>query len=275
MKTALALVGGITLAAIVGPARAADVPPSAPPPYYRAPAVAPVYNWSGFFIGGQGAYAFGRDAITLSGNAAALGLFTSGAIPGTIAADPRGALGGLEYGTNYQFGSFVFGTESDILFGDIKRSASVTTTGGGLTYLTTAQQKLNWFSTSRVRLGVAADNWLFYATGGLADARAEITVNNTNTVPGCAGAAAPCMFGNTHKTLWGWAAGGGIEYGMGPWSMKVEYLHYDLGDRTLTYADPTAPALAFRANGNFSGDMVRGGLNYRFAWTPWELIFGK
>ena len=62
---------------------------------------------------------------------------------------------------------------------------------------------------------------------------------------------------------------------MGPWSMKVEYLHYDLGDRTLTYCRPNGPGAAFRANGNFSGDMIRGGINYRFAGRLGTLIFGE
>ena len=54
--------------------------------------------------------------------------------------------------------------------------------------------------------------------------------------------------------------------------MKIDYLHYDLGDAELYRRRPTAPGVAFTASNKFSGDIVRGGINYRFNWTLWDLI---
>jgi outer membrane immunogenic protein len=137
-----------------------------------------------------------------------------------------------------------------------------------------ANTSLDWFGTTRLRLGYTVqDNLLVYATGGLADASANLTVSNF-TVAGACAIAANCPFGRKSDTLWGWALGGGAEWGSGPWSVKVEYLHYDLGSMTVTYGDGLSPAL-LTASKTFSGDIVRGGLNYRFSWTPWQLIFGR
>jgi opacity protein-like surface antigen len=66
--------------------------------------------------------------------------------------------------------------------------------------------------------------------------------------------------------LWGWTAGFGLEYGHGPWSIKAEYLHYDLGSLTRSYIDPITIQLntGVTSRVEFSGDIVRVGLNYRF-----------
>jgi hypothetical protein len=57
--------------------------------------------------------------------------------------------------------------------------------------------------------------------------------------------------------------------------MNVEYIHYDLGHLNYNMTDPTSPGTFIAASTKFSGDIVRGGINYRFDWTPWELIFGR
>jgi outer membrane immunogenic protein len=50
-RLVLALAG---VAALTGSAAAADLGQPAPAPYYKAPVYAPVYNWSGFYIGVNG-----------------------------------------------------------------------------------------------------------------------------------------------------------------------------------------------------------------------------
>ena len=260
MQRAWTLVIGASLFACgaAGSAWAADmamppVPPSAPAP---VPVAVPVYNWSGFFVGGHLGYGWGSEAVTLTPA-------TSGTIPPAIAADPRGLVAGVQYGTNWQFGRLVLGTESDFSFTDIHRSQTI------LTSVTNAgEQKLPWFGTTRVRAGYTVqDNLLVYATGGLANGTAEASFSAIGPGVGAVG--------SRHKTLWGWAVGGGLEYGMGPWSAKIEYLHYDIGTLTFYTIDANAPGVFIKASTKFDGDMVRVGVNYRFAWTPWQLIFGR
>jgi outer membrane immunogenic protein len=72
------------------------------------------------------------------------------------------------------------------------------------------------------------------------------------------------------QTQWqtGWAAGGGAEWAFAPaWSLRVEYLHYDLGSHSLSQSDPapTVPPIAvFTSSATFRGDIVRGGVNFLF-----------
>ena len=142
-----------------------------------------------------------------------------------------------------------------------------------LPYVHTGNQKLNWLSTARARAGVTVtDNLLAFVTGGVAGGQAEvasshIAINGGINVCGLL----DCPVGSAKKTLWGWAAGGGLEYGIGPWSIKAEYLHYDLGSLTFSIVDPVAfPTIGIvTTRTKFSGDIVRLGLNYRFNWgTP-------
>jgi outer membrane immunogenic protein len=264
MERAWALVIGASLFACgaAGSAWAADmampppVPPSAPAP---VPVAVPVYNWSGFFVGGHLGYGWGSEAVTLT----PASHYPSGTIPPAIAADPRGLVAGVEYGTNWQFGRLVLGTESDFSFTDIRRSQTILTS-----VTNTGEQKLPWFGTTRVRAGYTVqDNLLIYATGGLANGSVEAKFSAIGPSVGAVG--------SRHKTLWGWTVGGGLEYGMGPWSAKIEYLHYDIGTLTFYTIDSVTPGALIKASTKFDGDMVRVGVNYRFAWTPWQLIFGR
>jgi outer membrane immunogenic protein len=246
--------GSLGLLAIVSPAMAADIPaaPAKAPAYY-----APGYNWYGFFIGAHAGYLWGGSGGT---NIAGAPPPLPAGIVTAINTEPDGFIGGIHWGTNWQSGRWVYGFDSDISFSDIKGSQTVVS--GAVTNF--GEQSLSWFGTTRVRAGYTIqDNLLIYATGGLASGRAEITLRHTPGFTGLSG----------HETLWGWALGAGIEYGMGPWSLRLDYLHYDLGDVSFRYAlGGGAFALATT---NVSGDIVRGGVSYRFNWTPWELIFGR
>jgi outer membrane immunogenic protein len=241
----------IAFALTATPSQAADLPRGAPP---TAPAYAPPYNWYGFFIGVHGGYLSGGNAIGITGAAALPG------IAGSIDPDVNGFIGGVHWGTNWQTGRWVYGFDSDISFTDIKGSQTVVIAG----VTNTAEEKLRWFGTTRVRLGYTLlDNLMVYATGGLAGATAKMTLSH---VPGFTGL-------SDSDNQWGWAAGAGLEYGMGPWSLRVDYLHYDLGDVSFRYV--AAPGFLLTARTDVSGDIIRGGISYRFNWTPWELIFGR
>src|SRR5437762_1867431 len=101
---------GLLACAAAGSAFATDMapPPPAPP---QAPVLVPVraYNWSGFFVGGHLGYGWSGESMTLT----TPGSYPSGTIPPAIAADPRGVVVGVQYGTNWQFDRLVLGTESD------------------------------------------------------------------------------------------------------------------------------------------------------------------
>ncbi len=242
---------GLVLAASAS--LAADIPGRMPT---KGPVVAaPGYSWYGFYIGAHAGYSWSDDTLTMTGLPA---------LPATIAPgfsfDRDGAIAGIQWGTNWQFGRWVLGTESDISFADFDESQTIVF--GGATNL--VNQEIQYLGTTRGRVGYAFDNILIYATGGLASGRVETTYLETTTG----------FVGTRSKHRYGFSAGGGIEWGFGPWSAKLEYLHYDLGDHSFLVFAPGGAVVA-TANSDNSGDMVRAGLNYRFNWTPWQLITGR
>jgi len=257
------------------PTHAADItmpgqPPPAPPAAITAPA--PAYNWYGFFIGGHLGHGWGSGGVELTPDSNYTGTFGGAAFPTVIAADPKGWEGGIQYGSNWQFEHIVLGTESDFSFTGIDRSQTIIT-NVTVPIANTGEQRLPWLGTTRVRGGyVVQDNILLYGTAGLANGRAETSFSALESPGACPGS--PCARASEKKNLWGWTVGGGAEYGAGPWSAKIEFLHYDLGTLTIHTVDPTMKG-SIAAATKFAGNIVRAGVNDRFNWTPWELIFGR
>ena len=96
--------GGVT------PARAADIPRAMP--VKAAPVVvATPYSWSGFYIGGQAGYGWGRDAIEYTGGPLVLANIALSEFPSTLAANPRGFIAGATWGANWQHNRIVLGLE--------------------------------------------------------------------------------------------------------------------------------------------------------------------
>ena len=216
-----------------GTANAADLPRKAPPMVVPAP----VFTWTGFYIGLNGGYGW---ASTKNG-------FTE-------FDDASGGVFGVQGGFNYQFvGSpIVIGIEADYQGANIKADG---TFFNALNLLgTPTNVELERFGTVRGRLGFAWDRFLIYGTGGWAwGAETEISLGFPFFVSG-------------HQQLSGWAAGAGIEWAFAPnWSAKIEYLHLDL-KREGFFGPDVAVCLAGCSSG-LNVDIIRGGVNFRFG--PW------
>ncbi len=215
------LLACVAVTALAGAAAAADLPRSAPTPYYKAPVYAPSYTWSGFYLGLNGGGGWGSSTWTT----------TSGI-------DTSGGLVGGTIGYNYQMGQTVLGVEGDIDWAGI----SGTTTAG--CPAASCKTNDNWLSTVRGRLGYAIDRFMPYVTGGLAVGDIQASA------PGFAGGSA---------TNAGWTIGAGLEFEVaGHWTAKAEYLYVDLGNFNCTACSATTQNVDFTAN------IFRGGLNYRF-----------
>jgi outer membrane immunogenic protein len=142
--------------------------------------------------------------------------------------NPSGVAGGGQLGYNWQIGQFVLGGETDI-----QASAADDTF---------AAYKFSnpWFGTLRGRTGFAINNMLLYATAGLAYGGLKAEFGSLDE----------------SKTLVGWTAGLGLEYGFTQaWSAKVEYLYMDLGSRTYTITG---------VDNSLQASYLRFGLNYHF-----------
>ena len=271
MKAKLIRAGGLLLCVAVAAllvslsAHAADLPmkarPAPPPP------PSPAMGWSGFYLGVNGGYAWGSDPIAFSDAGGASAFFTGGAVPGAVSGSPAGGLFGVQLGYNWQFTpQLLFGIETDFDYADIDGAGSVTTNALGFaSFTTSAAQGLTWLGTVRGRVGFTLDRALIYGTGGLAYGRTSLA---TSIIGQVGGACAPTgLCASTASTGWqtGWAAGAGIEWAFSPsLSARFEYLHYDLGTRTLFQSDPGAPGIVFGSSASFSGDIARVGLDFRF-----------
>ena len=251
-------------------ALAADLPARAPV-YTKAPAyVEPVYDWTGFYIGGNLGYSWGRssDTSTVTNGAGTI-LFTS-----ATQSDLNGFVGGGQIGYNWQMQNWVFGLEADIQAAGEKGSldftcpqATCTPNFGviavfpGPAVPVALSQKIDWFGTVRGRIGVlATPQVLLYGTGGLA--YGEV---GSSAVVGLA--ATP--FGTVSNTNFGWTVGAGVE-GMigGNWTARLEYLYVDLGRVNGAFTTTIGALGGGSVIENFSSrvtdNILRLAINYKF-----------
>jgi outer membrane immunogenic protein len=112
------------------------------------------------------------------------------------------------------------------------------------------------------RLGFAHQRALYNVKGGVAFADVEAGAKyNSDGAP---------LFPfqpvtKTSNSQTGWAFGAGMEYALtDKWSVKGEWLHYDLGAETFLIA--TQPDTTARVNS--TGDIARIGINYHFGHQP-------
>ena len=227
-------------------ALAADLPVKAP--VYKAP-VEPVFSWTGFYVGGNVGYSWGRASTdltetvnttatitTLNGTPIASATATTTSA-GSDRAHLNGGLVGIQAGHNWQTDRYVWGLEGDIQWTGERGGITICPVAAGVaagpcpgptgTQFGTASYRLPWFGTLRGRVGVTFDRVMLYATGGLA--AAEIKADYTDGTFGGT-TLNPLATGSANTTRAGWVFGGGIEGAIDRnWSIKAEYLHMDFG----------------------------------------------
>lgn len=237
----------------VGAAAAADMPVKAP--VYKAPVVAPPYNWAGFYVGLNAGGSWGRQDNSL--------VTVPGGVVGFTNSDKlNGFIGGGQVGYNWQINQWVLGLEADFQGSGQKSDGSflIPSIAGiavvpGLTASYT--DKLEWFGTVRGRVGYAWDRWLAYFTGGWAFGHGTLSGTGTTTPAGTVLAFSASQDYN------GWTLGGGLEWAfMDHWSAKAEYLYIDFGNGPTVVAN-TAGTLAI-ASGKMTDNILRLGVNYHF-----------
>jgi outer membrane immunogenic protein len=229
--------GAPLLLVLGGAALGADMAVKAPP---LAVPVATPYSWTGWYIGANAGYGVGQRQ----------GEFAFGPASETFNAVPAGAFGGGQLGFNYQIMNFVLGAETDIQGAGISdtRTCLLNCFAGSSALI---DQKLNWFGTTRARIGLANGPVLTYATAGAAYGETETGL--ATSFGGVTNVA------TTTTTKTGWVWGAGVEAALGGnWTAKAEYLYLNLG----------SSAVASAATGTFATktdeQIFRGGINYHF-----------
>ena len=166
----------------------------APPPVYVPPA--PVFTWTGVYVGGQIGYGWGKDDATISDGGFANGFTPPPPAPPATAgdvgparpaavADPAipfipysysdfnrinnnasGVIGGAHVGYNYQINQFVLGLEGDVDGSSLSKTANFAPFSNYYQdYIPISiHSNLGVQGSIRGRLGYAFDRVLVYAT---------------------------------------------------------------------------------------------------------------
>jgi outer membrane immunogenic protein len=219
-----------SLIALTSIASAADLPART----YQAPQyVSPATNWSGFYIGAMGGYAW-SNSVDINGFS-----FTGD--------DLQGGFFGGTIGYNWQtMGSqFVFGLEVDAAAASIRDRGFVGAFG--------AEDKIRSFGSVTGRLGYTVmQSALLYMKGGYAWADNRVSLFG----PG---------FGISDSQLHsGWTIGAGAEWMFAPsWSAKIEYMYADYG-RASYFTPLVGPGIL---DIGATTNSIKGGINYHFNWA--------
>jgi outer membrane immunogenic protein len=246
MKKLFIIAASVALAS--ASANAADM---AARPYTKAPppAIAAVYDWSGFYVGANAGYATSRNCWNFESFAGAP--FTAG--QGCHDAD--GAVAGGQIGYRWQSAAFVFGLEAQGNWADLQGSSVSTPAFVFAPGDLTINSKLQAFGLFTGQVGYAWNNVLLYAKGGAAvvDNRFYHTFTGTNT-----------LINSSENTTWGATVGAGLEVGFAPnWTVGVEYNHLFMERETFSF---TAAPLGVATTNSIRQDvdMVTARINYRF-----------
>ena len=239
---------------------------AATPVMAQPPMPPAIFNWTGFYVGGNMGYSWGNGPVTYNEPA-----FSPFAPPSMTALNHLdNVIGGVQAGYNWQMNSpWVVGVETD-LQGSFEKGRKYSTlpfSSGEGALSTMFASKIDWFGTVRGRVG-----WLFtpttlvYATGGLAygGVGASGTLSDSSCFPAC-----KWHFSKSATNV-GRTVGAGVE-GAFPawmngsaqhWTWKVEYLYLDLGSLSGSGFD-TDFGGAYNYNAKFTDNILRVGVNYK------------
>ena len=262
-KIILAVFAGIGSTA----AWSADV--AAPVP--RVPAQ--VYNWTGFYIGGDVGVAGAKQNVVsnfVQGPTNTTNGSSTNEQPNPIADTPF--VGGGYAGFNWQFSpSLVAGIEgdwqsvrsrfsfcrqttpdSDSCSDNFRGFANV---GGGV----------DWVATARGRLGWVTGPVMLYGTAGVAFADVKTSLGLSCLQFGCGEddfhPQSASANSSTHKT--GWVAGAGVEWMFAQnWIVRGEYQHIDLGSVSAALSPNCFCTLSATQKVNL--DVLRAGVSFKF-----------
>ena len=247
---AIALIGTPVLAADLNKPVVYKAPPPAPP--------APVYSWTGWYVGINGGWGWASGCCTYGANGTIFDT-VNGATVNTSGSINGGLFGG-QIGANYQINALVLGIEGDWDWSGQSRTGSVcilepACANNGAAISETV--KIPWIATVRGRFGYAADRVLFYGTGGVAFISTSDNISG-NTL-GFSGTIL-----NASTTSTGWTAGAGVEWAFAQnWTAKVEYLYVAANVSQATAPIPLIGG-TLTESGNIHDSLIRAGINFKY-----------
>ncbi len=225
--------------------------PDAHKPYFTSPA----YDWTGFYVGATAGAAWGqytpRTSTVSDGYIGPRGA-AAVAAAGMQTINSTGFVAGLAGGYNWQIGNLLLGLEADLQAVDLDgatHTGAIHYPARSGQYTVTSFADTNWLFTARPRIGwVVPNNWMLYATGGVAvtQLHSNFSFVDTNRT---------FESGSVDAPKAGYAVGGGVEAPLTDrLSVKAEYLFVDFGN---TAGSVTANNLApFFPNQTFTSALI-------------------
>ena len=243
MKKFLLGTVGLLALGMATPATAADL---AARPYTKAPPpmVAPIYDWSGFYIGANGGWGQSRNCVDF--------VDVAGIVVADGCRERSGGLVGGQIGYRWQANQWVFGLEAQGDWADLSNQRVSL-----LDPTLSTRTKTSAIGLFTGQIGYAWNASLFYVKGGAAVTSNRFSI--LSTISGAELAAASA-------TRWGGTIGVGFEYGFTPnWSIGAEYNHLFMGNANNSFSIVNPINAAF-VNNRISQDvdMVTLRINYRF-----------
>jgi len=239
-KILVGAIGAVALS-MSAPASAADM---AARPYTKAPPmVAPIYDWTGFYIGANGGWGQSRNCWDFVGAA--------GVVTADGCRERSGGLIGGQVGYRWQASQWVFGLEAQGDWADLS-SQRVSLINPAFSTRT----KTDGIGLFTGQIGYSWNASLLYVKGG-----AAVTSNRFSILGTLSGA----ELAAASATRWGGTVGVGWEYGFAPnWSAGIEYDHLFMGNANNSFSVANLIVAGALNRINQDVDMVTLRVNYRF-----------
>jgi outer membrane immunogenic protein len=249
-KMLLGAATALVAISVAAPASAADIAAGPYPSYpYRAappPYVAPIYDWTGFYIGANGGWGSSHKCWDLTdAGFGPIPAFAEGCHNAT------GGVAGGQIGYRWQTGTWVWGIEGQGNWADL-RGSNVSLFDPGFEN----RSRIDAFGLLTGQVGWAWNNVLLYVKGGgaVTGDRFDVRTSLGNVL----------VATGEDQTRWGGAVGAGMEFGFAPgWSAGVEYNHLFMQDKDVRFVDTSGVFFATdRVRQDV--DLVTVRVNYRF-----------
>ena len=218
MKKLLFAATGLIAFGLAAPTSAADL---AARPYTKAPMIAAVYDWSGFYVGLNGGGGWSGkcwDIVTNILGAPVVPPVSEGCHTAS------GAVAGGQFGYRWQTGAWVFGVEAQGDWADLSGSngPSLLVGGGG-----SNRSKIDAIGLFTGQVGYAWNNVLFYVKGGVMGVNDKYEGFITAT---------GFVFDHASETRWNGAVGAGLDFGVtSNIVLGVDYVHGFMGSRDNSF----------------------------------------
>jgi outer membrane immunogenic protein len=206
--------------------------------------------WAGQYVGGVLGYQFGKSGTTS-------GSFGYNADGETWSFDESGFNIGGQVGFNNSWHGLLIGPEFEVGYLSLRGDGAQPASPGGDTV---AKISSDLYTALRLRVGAEAGDHLVFGSVGLIGVNTETKIDDGCGIAPCGGTT---MAGSKKTYDWGYSLGAGVEHRLkSGWSLKLEYLYFDLGKRKFNGV--TNLGDSYEWTSETKGSILRAGLSSYF-----------